>query len=196
MILLNWNFELDIKKDLLYNSSFKMKKKTIENTFIQWKRKISSDIELISNFYPSPMFPSSKLLKKKIILLLLLRTKNFHRAEKEREKCDNYYQPQKKREEREAKVRNWTVYFSRRDVSASKRGRNEGRERERGKQTRGKVRHGFGSRVVVVESSEPSQNRERAKKSCLAAITRPGAKGSNRKSTEERGVPRSRKLMN
>lgn len=69
--------------------------------------------------------------KKKIILLLLLRTKNFHRAEKEREKCDNYYQPQKKREEREAKVRNWTVYFSRRDVSASKRGRNEGRERER-----------------------------------------------------------------
>lgn len=137
--------------------------------------------------------------KKKIIFLLLLRTKNFHRAEKEREKCDNYYQPQKrrkKREEREAKVRNWTVYFSRRDVSASKRGRNEGRERERGKQTKGKVRHGFGSRVVVVESSEPSQNRERAKKSCLAAITRPGAKGSNRKSTEERGVPRSRKLMN
>lgn len=85
MILLNWNFELDIKKDLLYNSSFKMKKKTIENTFIQWKRKISSDIELISNFYPSPMFLSSKLLKKKIILLLLLRTKNFHRAERERE---------------------------------------------------------------------------------------------------------------
>lgn len=198
MILLNWNFELDIKKDLLYNSSFKMKKKTIENTFIQWKRKISSDIELISNFYPSPMFPSSKLLKKKLFSYSYLEQRIFI-AQKEREKCDNYYQPQKrrkKREEREAKVRNWTVYFSRRDVSASKRGRNEGRERERGKQTRGKVRHGFGSRVVVVESSEPSQNRERAKKSCLAAITRPGAKGSNRKSTEERGVPRSRKLMN
>lgn len=198
MILLNWNFELDIKKDLLYNSSFKMKKKTIENTFIQWKRKISSDIELISNFYPSPMFSSSKLLRKKLFSYSYLEQRIFI-AQKEREKCDNYYQPEKrrkKREEREAKVRNWTVYFSRRDVSASKRGRNEGRERERGKQTRGKVRHGFGSRVVVVESSEPSQNRERAKKSCLAAITRPGAKGSNRKSTEERGVPRSRKLMN
>lgn len=175
-----------------------MKKKTIENTFIQWKRKISSDIELISNFYPSPMFPSSKLLKKKLFSYSYLEQRIFI-AQKEREKCDNYYQPEKrrkKREEREAKVRNWTVYFSRRDVSASKRGRNEGRERERGKQTKGKVRHGFGSRVVVVESSEPSQNRERAKKSCLAAITRPGAKGSNRKSTEERGVPRSRKLMN
>lgn len=175
-----------------------MKKKTIENTFIQWKRKISSDIELISNFYPSPMFSSSKLLRKKLFSYSYLEQRIFI-AQKEREKCDNYYQPEKrrkKREEREAKVRNWTVYFSRRDVSASKRGRNEGRERERGKQTRGKVRHGFGSRVVVVESSEPSQNRERAKKSCLAAITRPGAKGSNRKSTEERGVPRSRKLMN
>ena len=133
MILLNWNFELDIKKDLLYNSSFKMKKKTIENTFIQWKRKISSDIELISNFYPSPMFSSSKLLRKKLFSYSYLEQRIFI-AQKEREKCDNYYQPQKrrkKREEREAKVRNWTVYFSRRDVSASKRGRNEGRERER-----------------------------------------------------------------
>lgn len=61
-----------------------MKKKTIENTFIQWKRKISSDIELISNFYPSPV-SFLQTSKKKIIFLLLLRTKNFHRAERERE---------------------------------------------------------------------------------------------------------------
>lgn len=45
-----------------------------------------------------------------------------------------------------------------------------------------KVRGEFGSDVVV-ESTKPSQNRERAKESCLVVITRSEAKGSNRKST-------------
>lgn len=137
--------------------------------------------------------------KKKIILLLLLRTKNFHRAEREKERNVIIITSQKKDEKNARRGKpKFVIGLCIFRAETFRRRKEEGMkgERERGKQTRGKVRHGFGSRVVVVESSEPSQNRERAKKSCLAAITRPGAKGSNRKSTEERGVPRSRKLMN
>lgn len=149
-------------------------------------------------FIPSNL---QKKEKKELWNILALTWKKefskFSRAERKREKCDNYYQPQKrsereKREKREAKVRNASVIglcifhaetFRRRSPKQKEEEMKRERDREREKQTRGKVRHGFGSRVVVVESSEPSQNRERAKKSCLAAITRPGAKGSNRKST-------------
>lgn len=188
---------IHIKKDSLYNS-FQHDKKTIENTFIERKRKISSDINSSDFEFLSLQISKKRKKKNYEIFSLLLGRKNFQNfhAQKERERnviiitSHKKEAKGKKREKREAKVRNASVIglcifhaetFRRR--SPKQKEEEMKREREREKQTRGKVRHGFGSRVVVVESSEPSQNRERAKKSCLAAITRPGAKGSNRKST-------------
>lgn len=201
---------IHIKKDSLYNS-FQHDKKTIENTFIERKRKISSDINSSDFEFVSLQISKKKKKKKNYeIFSLLLGRKNFQNfhAQKERERnviiitSHKKEAKGKKREKREAKVRNASVIglcifhaetFRRR----SPKQKEEEMKRERERETN----QGKSASWIWVKSGRRGIKRAEPKpRTCQEKLPRGDnsarSKRKQQEVDEERSMPRLRKLMN